>query len=500
MGIFDIILQRGKIESQIERQSTTDAQLFHHNKIQELLRNLNEMFKEEFSIVLEYFVNELQNHHDFPSGIMHFSNILGKKCFGSKYGHISQNYNKFIKGFTGYNELELNLRQLIITIIHNNCHFDIYSGKNNFDEIVPDIINSIDKWIYYIASNQKYRTNLENFINNELEGDETQFFEVIAFFIIILITSSFCLQSIKQGVLKTKHSKNFLQIVAKIYFGFSLSYEQFEQLHKNNLDGCIAFRGICLNPKNTLKMLSSSVQRGTSWTTDYCLAVHFASQNNDESEISQVISGKKGYKINSIIDFVKFCDHLWKNNDFNNKKYMLIDNPDVLRKILDYVIKSRTIKAKYLKNYEINISSKSESSISFTSQLTDATIAIVLSYFIINDKTLLYLGDGAPEHFVNEKYLDQKEIALALPQTFKLQDSSFDAVVPFYISKNDLLLIEKKRLIEIANMLPKFTKSRLLNLIDPINNFTFESLNYILKKNDFDGKDIGIINKELRKK
>ena len=72
--------------------------------------------------------------------------------------------------------------------------------------------------------------------------------------------------------------------------------------------------------------------------------------------------------------------------------------------------------------------------------------------------------------------------------------------MPIYISRKDLEFIEKDKLIKISNILPESTKNRLLNLIAPINSFTFESLNDLLKKNKFDGKDIGLINKELRNK
>lgn len=501
-SVFDVLLSRGKIESQIERnlKGKVDGELLAHQiDFKDFLKLMNQFIKDEIKLIDDMLIEILKKKHDVPTATTHFIHQVSLKMFGSLSPLVLDDYHKFVQGFTAYNQLEANLRAYLIQIIQSECHFDIYSGKNNLEEISDKFIKVLDNWLLYIASKPAYRNSVDEFIRENYEGKEQRFMNVLMYFVSLMVISNLFLEKVKKGVFKTKYNGNIVEIVSKIYHRNSLSIDQYNLLKKYGLEGGIAYRGLSLNLKHAIQMLSKNITRGTSWSSSYPLALHFASQNNVEEIMKKVFSKEEGFKIKSKSDFRRLVVKANSQKLHNKRLYLLLDDPKIALEILMLINNSKKDSLKKSKPYIVEVAPKHDSSVGFTSK-GDATIGVILSYDVINDKVLIYLGEGAPKHFVSENWLDQKEIVISIPKKFSINEFAFDMIIPIIIKPLNLKLIGDKEIDVIEKVLSKNGVSEKIieYIIKKKNKMTIEHLNAYLKSQKVHGKIIGKLNISLR--
>jgi hypothetical protein len=277
--------------------------------------------------------------------------------------------------------------------------------------------------------------------------------------------------------------------------------EQYELLKSYGLEGGIAYRGLALDLKHAIQMLSTKAMRGTSWTSNYFLALHFASQNNVEGIMKKVFAGEEGFKVGSAREFQRLIVKAKSQKLYDKRLYILVDDPDVALNILVMIQESKKEALKKAKPYHVEVAPKHETSVGFTSK-GDATIGAILSYDVINDKVMVYLGEGAPKHFVSEKWLDQKEIVVSIPKRFRLNPSAVDIVIPIVIKFLELEFIGKEGFAIVKPVLEENNVPReVIEFIDAEKNkITVDRLNAYLKSQKVHGKIIGKVNVASRKK
>lgn len=461
--LFHHIKTHYGIQKHVEKKMSRskNSKLLHHNEFRMWIKQLNRFIKEELDGMDEILSNLLKEDHDLPVKVTKFQHEVAKRMFGKNFGkkltlmYLMDDYKKFVDGFTSYSIIEHRLRTYYIRVIQNNFNFDVYSGENNITELTNDILRVTDNWILSILENKKSREDIYGYIDDNFGGDEKRFMMVLLFMVINLIISAICLMRIKNGLGQSKHRANLLEIVSKIYYNHSLSFDQFNQLKTSGLVGGIAYRGMNLSPdNNVIKFLKQKKSlRGTSWTTDYSLAVHFAAQGNPEKTVINVLKQKEGVPVHSLDEFIAVVQSYAKKDRFDEEIYFFIDDVSTALSVHEYISRSKAVSEHSGIPYFVEVVVDKKGADNFTSTDTKKTIAVVLGYLVINDKTLLYLGEGAPEHLSSTKYLDQKELAISIPAKFKLDASSFDMVFSLKVKKSEVSFLSKSNVNKIIRIL-----------------------------------------------
>jgi hypothetical protein len=412
-SIFREILNRGR--------NPQAKPLEHHQTLHRMLLRLDLFLAMDLKRLEKILEKKIQRDRAFLENVNEFINTIAYLVFRNEYKEIAGDYHQFIKYFTFYDlQLEHILRQHYLRLIACKFKIDYPTGTTNLLELKTDIINITDRTIikimraqalaYQISPSARVKTNIEMY----LDDDPVRFLNAMQFFAIIMLISNIAIQILKQKT-KPEYEKQ-IETITKIYYGHSLSLEQFKLLIQNNLVGGIIFRGEYFvytpgiffgsNLHAALKRIKAGPS-GTHWTTDWGRAVYAASSSHQVyKELENIFNRITGIFILNETHFDEMLQSLLHRRDKIIDWRLLIDDNAVAANALRKLISFKKLGVGWV--------------------LENAQIGIIYSYPIINEKTLLYFGSehiGRLPDFANEKEVFIK------PRFFKPNKYSIDVAL-----------------------------------------------------------------------
>lgn len=339
-----------------------------------VLYNLDKMLRKEIH-ELDKMLEKLANEpYALPAGAAQFTKFIAEKLFGPSNEHVLESYEQLLEALTS-SILDREIRQYYIRIFNARFKYDPVSGNNNLDQLAQQIISVTNQCVNAIEANNPEL--IQKF------GDRNKLTMATLFLCMHIIISGVAL---RRGLDRLMNGEKVARLITQIYYGYTIEHNQYIALRERNLLGGIIFRGIETNPRTALSILSKKRVnvRGTSWTADYTIALSYAiSKNQLPPETLQVAS---------LSTFIHESNY--------GKKWFFVDGVGTAMAIIEYIIKN-----------------------GFDKQFG---IGIVFSA-LLDKKSLLYLGEKAPEHFKSSMYTFEQEILAH--QGVAVADNSIDTFI-----------------------------------------------------------------------
>ncbi|MEM2954619.1 MAG: hypothetical protein QW625_01540 [Candidatus Nanoarchaeia archaeon] len=390
--------------------------LEHHLELKKMLKIFNNFLIKDFSKLEKIFESIIRENRPIEENVNIISQRIIIEIFGPEgYKQEKEDYVRFIGLLTSGTGVEKILRKYYFGIIQHKFKIDPKTGKTNLLELEKEIIKFTDSFMVKLMKMKNVRDVdfIELFIFDDLDGDPMRFIRLLLFFVINILTIYIVMKLLRSKAV----FRRAVALISKIFYGISLSDEQFKLLEKYNLVGGIIFRGLRITTSSevkvgeaaeqALKLLKGSGPVGGSWTIDRNVAALFT------RGLKAILDRKAGYLLNSLEEFKQILKRKLKWPGFEGE--FLIDDPNVAYDIISYIKDFSRI-------------NKNKWDVSFA-------LGILFSYPITDQKMLLYVGSklfgkfqryaGEKEVIVNPKYFVRSkfsvDVALLLRVEPKLQ-------------------------------------------------------------------------------
>jgi len=382
---------RQRFHQTLALRPITSAAHEHHEEFLFLLTHLNDLLPNEIQTIDGLLTTSIREGRDFPSDVSNFCLAVAKLVFADRASQVVSDYSHLAKILTSGGFTEETLRGYYLHIISEEFHYDIVTGKSNLSAIAGKFVEATDRWIYAIMAEPRAEVVVDAVVAQQLDGDELRLVRIFMYWNILLLVSAVCLHRLRS--LKHPHSgEDVVALVSKVYYGHSLSLEQYDSLCTLGLQGGVAFRGIYLVPKDALRILGQKeLFRGVSWTTRYRVAISFASRGDLVSGVVEAFTHPLDHKVTDAGSVQVRLQEIRRGSVIHGS--LFFDDPVFAQKTLVHVLAIPTVSCE--------------------------GVGVILSHLVINEHTLLYLGSQSA--FPNEK-----ELLLALPEDIPLTPYSVD--------------------------------------------------------------------------
>jgi len=352
-----------------------------------VLQSVAKLLKKDIKKLDKILEKKIEDEHNIPAATSYFAEEVARELFGRHETRIQHDYKLLFEIMTMGSGLENSLRTYCLKILAQKFKYNLKTGECNLDKLTDYFIYATNSWLKTVFADRMHARQMQRLIKVSLDGDARRFVAALLFMIVNIILSGIAVRRLSTKSFKDK----VIKTVTKVYYGHSLSSKQFEVLETVGCEGGILFRGVHFDDaKDALAFVNGKINTGTSWSTDWEVAISFAGHGDD-------------WFLKPITSFEQFAEKLRKTK---TETTILVDNLSVLIEIL-----------KYLR----------------TSKALEVDIGIVLSHLAVHESGI-YMGKTVP-HVSNIGWgRSEKEVVMS-PKTFKLQDCSVDAVITIRLEK-----------------------------------------------------------------